>query len=309
MNKSAIKPTKIVVIGAGFVGSTAAYTLLLRQRMSELVLIDVNRDKALGDALDMNHGLPFIGGAKVWAGDYSDCAGADIIVVTAGAAQRPGETRLDLLKRNAAIFQSIIEEVTRFNREGILLIATNPVDIMSYYSWKKSGFPVERVIGTGTLLDSARFRYLIGEKMQVDPRSVHAQIIGEHGDSELPVWSRANIAGEDLPLSAEDQQEIFENTRTAAYQIIQAKGATYYAIALAIDRICNAILHNESSVLTVSTLLQNYHGISDVYLGVPCVVNRSGIREVLHLSLSDKEVQLLKRSADTLKEQMKNIRF
>lgn len=309
MNKSAIKPTKIVVIGAGFVGSTAAYTLLLRQRMSELVLIDVNRDKALGDALDMNHGLPFIGGAKVWAGDYSDCAGADIIVVTAGAAQRPGETRLDLLKRNAAIFQSIIEEVTRYNREGILLIATNPVDIMSYYSWKKSGFPVERVIGTGTLLDSARFRYLIGEKMQVDPRSVHAHIIGEHGDSELPVWSRANIAGEDLPLSAEDQQEIFENTRTAAYQIIQAKAATYYAIALAIDRICTAILHNESSVLTVSTLLQNYHGISDVYLGVPCVVNRSGIREVLHLSLSDKEVQLLKRSADTLKEQMKNIRF
>lgn len=309
MSKSAFKPTKIALIGTGFVGSTAAYTLLLRQRMSELVLIDVNRDKALGDALDMNHGLPFIGGAKVWAGDYSDCAGADIIVITAGAAQRPGETRLDLLKRNVVIFENIIKEVTRHNQEGILVIATNPVDIMSYFTWKKSGWPVERVIGTGTLLDSARFRYLIGEKLQVDPRSVHAHIIGEHGDSELPVWSRANIAGEDLRLSEKDKQEISANTRNAAYQIIQAKGATYYAIALAIDRICTAILHDESSVLTVSTLLRNYQGISDVYLGVPCVVNRSGIREVLDLSLSDDEVQLLKHSADTLREQITNIQF
>lgn len=307
MNHPEFKPIKIAVIGTGFVGSTAAYTLLLRQRMSELVLIDINRDKAIGDVLDMNHGLPFIGGVKVWAGDYADCAGADIIVITAGAAQRPGETRLDLLKRNVAIMGDIIENVTRHNRDGIMLIATNPVDIMSYYAWKKSKWPVERVIGTGTLLDSARFRYLIGEKLQVDPRSVHAHIIGEHGDSELPVWSRANIAGEDLRLSSEDKERIFQQTRDAAYQIIQSKGATYYAIALAIDRICTAILHHESSVLTVSTLLDNYHGISDVYLGVPCVINRSGVREVLELTLSDQEIELLKHSADTLKEQIKNI--
>lgn len=307
MNHPEFKPIKIAVIGTGFVGSTAAYTLLLRQRMSELVLIDINRDKAIGDVLDMNHGLPFIGGVKVWAGDYADCAGADIIVITAGAAQRPGETRLDLLKRNVAIMGDIIENVTRHNRDGIMLIAINPVDIMSYYAWKKSKWPVERVIGTGTLLDSARFRYLIGEKLQVDPRSVHAHIIGEHGDSELPVWSRANIAGEDLRLSSEDKERIFQQTRDAAYQIIQSKGATYYAIALAIDRICTAILHHESSVLTVSTLLDNYHGISDVYLGVPCVINRSGVREVLELTLSDQEIELLKHSADTLKEQIKNI--
>lgn len=304
MTVSSFKPTKIVVIGTGFVGSTAAYTLLLRHRMAQLVLIDANQKKALGDALDMNHGLPFIGGTKVWAGDYSDCAGADIIVITAGAAQRPGETRLDLLKRNIAIFESIIENVTRYNNDGILLIATNPVDIMSYFSWKKSGWPANRVIGTGTLLDSARFRYLIGERLKLDPRSVHAQIIGEHGDSELPVWSRANIAGEEVKLPEEDKKEIFANTRDAAYQIIEAKGSTYYAIALAIDRICTAILRDESSVLTVSTLLQDYQGISDVYLGIPCVVNRQGIMDVHQLTLSEGEIKLLHHSAETLKQQI-----
>lgn len=296
------KKSRIVIIGAGAVGSTTAYTLLLRERMDELVLIDANKEKAIGDALDMNHGLPFMGQSKVWAGSYEDCQGADIIIITAGAAQREGESRIDLLKRNVAIFESITTEVLKYNTDGILLIASNPVDVMSYFSWKKSGWPANRIIGSGTLLDSARFRYLIGEKLNIDSRSVHAHIIGEHGDSELPLWSLANVAGSGLALSGEDKQDIFSNTKNAAYQIIKAKGATFYAIALALDRICTAILHNEASVLNVSTLLSNYHGVSDVYLGVPCVVDRSGIREVLELEITDEEKRLLNASATKLRE-------
>lgn len=298
---SALKKTRIVVIGVGAVGSTTAYTLLLRRRMDELVLIDANQAKAVGDALDMNHGLPFIGKANVWAGTYEDCTDADIIIITAGAAQKQGESRIDLLKRNVGIFESITTEVLKYNKDGILLIASNPVDVMSYFTLKKSGWPKERVIGSGTLLDSARFRYLVSEKLNIDPRSVHAHIIGEHGDSELPVWSLSNIAGTPISLPDEVKEEIFTNTRDAAYQIINAKGATYYAIALALDRICTAILRNEGAVLNVSTLLHEYHGISDVYLGVPCIVDRTGIRQVLDINLTEKERELLQKSANKLK--------
>lgn len=304
--KPSFKPTRIAVIGTGAVGSTTAYTLLLRKRMSELVLIDVNKDKALGDALDMNHGLPFVGGVRVWAGDYEDCKEADIIIITAGAAQKPGETRLDLLKRNVAIFQSIIENVVKYNTTGILLIATNPVDVLSYFSWKKSGWPTHRVIGSGTLLDSARFRYLISEELDVDSRSVHAHIIGEHGDSELPVWSRANIAGMNVELGDEAKRRIFADTKDAAYQIINAKGATFYAIALALDRICAAILDNESSVLTVSTLIDGMYGVNDVYLGVPCIVDHTGVHKVLELPLDEQELALFRQSAETLKKQIEH---
>ncbi|MFB9277777.1 L-lactate dehydrogenase [Cohnella cellulosilytica] len=295
------KKTRVVIIGAGAVGSTTAYTLLLRNRMDELVLIDANHEKAVGDALDMNHGMPFLGGAKVWAGTYEDCREADIIIITAGAAQRDGETRVDLLKRNVAIFDSIVSRVMKVNSHGILLIASNPVDIMSYFSWKKSAWPVHRVIGSGTLLDSARFRYLIGDKLSIDPRSVHGHIIGEHGDSELPLWSLANVAGAEVKLTAEERDEIFLNTRDAAYQIISAKGATYYAIALALDRIVTAILRDEGAVLNVSTLLQDYHGVSNVFLGVPCVVDRTGVREVMDIPITEQEKELLHRSADKLK--------
>jgi L-lactate dehydrogenase len=206
-----------------------------------------------------------------------------------------------------AIFDSIITEVLKHNSHGILLIASNPVDIMSYFSWKKSQWPVNRIIGSGTLLDSARFRYLIGDKLAIDPRSVHAHIVGEHGDSELPIWSLANVAGSQLQLDDEDKEEIFTNTRDAAYQIISAKGATYYAIALALDRICTAILRDEGAVLNVSTLLQDYHGISDVFLGVPCIVDRHGVREVLPIQLTDEEQALLHRSADKLKGLIESI--
>jgi len=289
------------------VGSTTAYTLLLRERADELVLIDVDHNKAVGDALDMNHGKPFIGQTEVWAGTYEDCKGADIIIITAGSAQKPGETRTALLKRNVAIYESIISEVLKYNDDGILLLATNPVDIMSYFSLKKSGWPVNRVIGSGTLLDSARFRYLIGEELKLDPRSVHAHIIGEHGDSELPVWSLANVAGARVELDEETREKLFVDTRDAAYQIIEAKGATYYAIGLALDRIVTAILRDEAAVLNVSTLLQDYHGVSDVYLGVPCVVDRQGVRQVMDIALSEEERQLLHKSADKLKDLIRSI--
>ncbi|MBB6635000.1 L-lactate dehydrogenase [Cohnella thailandensis] len=299
--------TKIVIIGVGAVGATTAYTLLLRERADELVLIDANEGKARGDAIDMNHGLPFLGRTKVWAGTYEDCRGANLIIVTAGAAQKPGESRVDLLRRNVSIFESIMNEVFKYNQDGILLIASNPVDIMSYFSWKKSQWPVHRIIGSGTLLDSARFRYLIGEELGIDSRSVHAHIIGEHGDSELPVWSLANVAGTRIEFDDEQRDRIFRNTRDAAYEIIAAKGATYYAIALALDRIVTAILRDEGAVLNVSTLLQDYHGVSDVYLGVPCIVDRNGVREVLKLELSDSERELLHKSAEKLKGLIRSI--
>ncbi len=304
MPESVSKPHRVVVIGTGAVGATTAYTLLLRNRMSELVFIDANKDLALGEALDMNHGLPFVGGVKLWAGDYSDCRDADIIIIAAGSNQRPGETRIDLLNRNAAIFDDIIKSITKYNNHGILLIATNPVDILSYVSWKKSGWPANRVIGSGTLLDSARFRYLIGKHKEIDPRSIHAHIIGEHGDSELPVWSLANVAGAEIDFEQAERDDIFNSTKNAAYEIINAKGSTSYAIALALDRIVAAILQNEHAVLNVSSLLDDYHGISDVYLGVPSIVGREGIREKLQIPLNAQEEELLRASAQKLKDQI-----
>ncbi|MBA9084001.1 L-lactate dehydrogenase [Fontibacillus solani] len=296
-----LRSSRVVIIGTGAVGATTAYTLFLRERASEIVLIDANKEKALGEALDMNHGLPFTGGVKLWAGDYSDCAGADIIVIAAGASQRPGETRIDLLKRNASIFDTIIKNIVQYNTQGIILVATNPVDILSYVSLKQSGFPANRVIGSGTLLDSARFRYLIGQSKGINPRSIHAHIVGEHGDSELPLWSLANVAGIGLEISEEEKVDIFNNTKNAAYEIINAKGSTSYAIGLALDRIITSILLDEGSVLNVSTLLTDYNGVSDVYLGVPSIVDRSGVRQVLDLELSDQELQQFQSSANKLK--------
>ncbi|MNO47342.1 L-lactate dehydrogenase [compost metagenome] len=296
-----LRSSRVVIIGTGAVGATTAYTIFLRERASEIVLIDANKEKALGEALDMNHGLPFTGGVKLWAGDYSDCAGADIIVIAAGASQRPGETRIDLLKRNASIFDTIIKNIVKYNTQGIILVATNPVDILSYVSLKQSGFPSNRVIGSGTLLDSARFRYLIGQSKGINPRSIHAHIVGEHGDSELPLWSLANVAGIGLEISEEDKEEIFNNTKNAAYEIINAKGSTSYAIALALDRIITSILLDEGSVLNVSTLLTDYNGVSDVYLGVPSIVDRTGVRQVLDLELNNEELQQFQNSANKLK--------
>ncbi len=301
---------KIVVVGCGAVGSTFAYTAVLRGLAGELVLIDANAAKAEGDALDLNHGLPFVPPVRIWAGTYDDVSGADVVVLTAGASQKPGETRLDLVKRNASIFRDIVPKVAQQAPGAILLVATNPVDVLSHLTYKLSGFPAPRVIGSGTLLDSSRFRFLIGQAASVDPRSVHAYIIGEHGDTELPVWSRASIAGVSLTepspyweLTGDESQRerIFEQTRDAAYRIIEKKGATFYAIALALARIVEAVLRDENAVLTVSTLLQDFHGISDLYMGVPAVLGRAGVRQVLRPSLDEVELQRLRHSADVLR--------
>lgn len=313
-----MKTSKIVLVGCGAVGSTFAYTVLIKGLAHELVIIDANRAKAEGDVLDLNHGLMLAKPMTIRVGDYPDCAGAELIVITAGAAQRPGETRIDLMNRNVAIFDGIIKEVVKYNQDGILLIATNPVDILTQVALKLSGWPKQRVIGSGTLLDSSRFRYLVAERWRVDPRSVHGLIIGEHGDTEVPVWSSLNVAGV-VPancdessrwcLSDEDKTEIYNETRTAAYKIIERKGATYFAIALALARICEAILRDQHSILPVSSYLENYHGVSGVCLGVPTMVGRQGVEEVVHMPLSPTEVEALQGSAAKLKAFLEQIGF
>ncbi len=304
---------RVVVIGAGFVGSSYAFALLNQGITEELVLIDLNKEKAQGDAMDLNHGLPFAPShTKIWYGDYSECGEADIVVITAGANQKPGETRLDLVEKNTKIFKGIVEEIMASGFNGIFLVATNPVDILTYAVWKFSGFPKERVIGSGTILDTARFRFLLGDYFNIDTRNVHAYIIGEHGDTELPVWSNADIAGTAISKWAESKDgfrqeeldQIFLNVRDAAYHIIEKKGATYYGIAMGLVRLTKAILQNENSVLTVSAYLDGEYGQKDLYIGVPAVVNRDGVRDIVELELSEEEQQKFIHSVDVLKKTM-----
>jgi L-lactate dehydrogenase len=310
------KTTRIVVIGTGFVGSSYSFALLNQGITDEMVLIDLNKAKAEGDAMDLNHGMPFGSPMKIWAGDFSDCKDADIVVITAGANQGPGETRLDLIEKNAKIFKVIVSQVMKSGFDGIFLIATNPVDVLAYATWKYSGLPMERVIGSGTILDTARLRFLLGQYFNVDSRNVHAYIMGEHGDTELPVWSHTNIGGRPIlsyfedhkdGRSLEDLDKIFINVRDAAYDIIERKGATHYAIALGLVRLTRAILRNENSILTVSTLLQGEYGLDDIYIGVPAIVNSGGIREVLELNLNVDEKEKLNHSAKVLKKAMGSI--
>jgi L-lactate dehydrogenase len=300
----------------GNVGATFAYALLLSGLAAEIVLIDLNRGKAEGEAMDLNHTEPFAHPTRIWAGDYSDCNGAAVTVITAGAAQKPGETRLDLVKKNAAVFASIVPEVAKHNPDGIILIATNPVDVLTHISLKLSGLSPQRVFGSGTILDTARFRHLLSEYFGVDPRSVHAHIIGEHGDSEVPVWSLANIAGMRLDDFARasgiacDQSkldDIFVQTRDAAYAIIERKGATYYAVAAGLMRIVEAILRDQHTVLSISSAITGAYGISDVCLSLPTIVNRQGVEKVLHLELSPSEQAGLRHSAEVLKRTIASI--
>jgi L-lactate dehydrogenase len=309
MSKSRFEPAKIAIIGAGKVGATTAYGLLLSGLATEIVLVDVDRSKAEGEVMDLNHSGPFGPPTRIFAGNYGECAGAAITIIAAGRSQRPGETRLDLNESNALILREIIPLVVRNNADGILLIATNPVDVLTYASWKLSGFPPNRVIGSGTILDTARFRYLLGQHFGIDPQSVHAYIIGEHGDSEVPVWSLANIAGirlrefcehEGLPYDEQAMQSIFRQTRDAAYEIIRRKGATSYALATAVVRIVQAILRNENTILTVSSVARHY-GISEVCLSLPTKVNRNGADQILHLPLNEEELSGLVNSAERLK--------
>ena len=305
------QPARIAIIGAGNVGATFAYSLLLSGLAAEIVLIDTNRSKAEGEAMDIAHAVPLAHPARVWAGDYQDCAGAAVTVITAGSAQRPGETRLDLVQRNAGILQPMVASIMEHNPRGMLLVASNPVDVLTYAALKYSGLPKERVIGSGTILDTARFRYLLSEFFDVDARSVHAYIIGEHGDSEVPVWSLANIAGMRLSTysetnrvvcSNEDMAHIFEQTRDAAYQIIQRKGATYYAVASGLTRIVEAILRDQSTVLSVSSLIDDFYGIQDVCLSLPTVISRAGVERFIRLELDEKELAGLLNSAEVLKD-------
>src|SRR5437868_9826188 len=304
-------PTRVAIVGIGNVGATFAYALLLSGLAAELVLIDANRAKAEGEAMDLNHAVPFSHRTRVWAGEYSDCAGASVIVLAAGAGQKTGETRLDLVHKNACIWREIVPRIVAHNRTGILVIATNPVDVLTYAAWKLSGLPPRQVIGSGTILDTARFRYLLSQHFGVDARSVHGFIIGEHGDSEVPVWSLANIAGmrleefcaaESLPYDPKVMDEIFAQTRDAAYRIIERKGATYYAVAAGLMRITQAILRNQNTVLSVSSLITDYYGMNHVGFSLLTVVNRSGVQQVLRIQLSQDEIAKLRHSATLLQQ-------
>jgi L-lactate dehydrogenase len=303
--------TRVAIVGVGNVGATCAYALLLRGLATEIVLVDVNKAKAEGEAMDLNHTVPFAYPTRIWAGDYADCAGAAVTVITAGAARlKPGQTRLDLVQTNAAVFRQIVPEVARHNPDGILLIASNPVDAMTYAAWKLSGLPSQHVIGSGTILDTARFRHLLSQHFGVDSRSVHAFIIGEHGDSEVPVWSLANIAGmrlqdfcaaRGLTYDQAAMDDIFRQTREAAYTIMELKGATYYAIGAGLADIVEAILRDQSTVLSVSSLIQDYCGINDVCLSLPVALNRGGVEWVLPMDLNPQETEAMCQSARVLK--------
>ncbi|NLY76441.1 MAG: L-lactate dehydrogenase [Firmicutes bacterium] len=301
---------RIVIIGAGLVGSTFAYCLMINGLVSEIVMIDINRERLEGEVMDLNHGIAFVRPVRVRMGDYADCKDADLIVIAAGSNQKPGETRIDLLARNTEIFRSIIDRIKASGSKSILLIATNPVDIMTYVTYKLSGFPSERVIGSGTVLDSARFRFLLSQHCHVDPTNVHAYIIGEHGDTEVPVWSLANIAGlrfaDYCPVCGREcgslpKDQIFNEVKNAAYKIIKGKGATYYAIGLSLTQIAESILRDEYSVLTVSSLLTGEYGLEDVCVSLPSIVCRQGIQKRIILSLAPEEEEGLRNSANTLK--------
>lgn len=298
---------KIVIVGAGAVGSTIAYTIMCGGLFNDIVLIDINRDKAEGDALDMAHGVSFVKPVNVSSGGYEDCREADIIIITAGAPQKPGDTRLSLVSRNAGIFQSIVSQIMKYApKDVILLVVSNPVDILTYVTWKLSGLPKHQVIGSGTVLDTSRLKYVLSRRLCVDTRNCHTYIIGEHGDSEVPTWSLTNIAG--IPIRSFDgmDDKAFDDMRhevvRAAYDIIDKKGATYYAIALAASRICSCIAGEENSMLTVSAALEGEYGISGTALSVPSKLSGTGIEWIPEISFAPNELEGLKNSADTMKK-------
>lgn len=300
---------KAAMIGCGFVGSASAFALMQSGLFSELVLIDANHDKAEGEAMDIAHGLPFAGQMKIYAGDYDDIVDAAVIIVTAGAAQRPGETRLDLVNKNVNIFKSIIPEIAKRNYKGILLIVANPVDILTYTAVKLSGLPENRVIGSGTVLDTARLKYALGEHLEVDSRSVHSFIIGEHGDSEIVAWSSTNVSG--IPVNdfcelrghfnhEEAMHRIADDVKNSAYDIIEKKGATYYGIAMSVKRICECIMRDEKSILPISSMMHGEYGISDICLSMPTVVGREGVETRVPIQLNEQEESALSASAEQL---------
>lgn len=311
-----VNPRKAAVIGCGFVGSATAFTLMQSRLFSELVLLDVNMEKADGEAKDIAHGIPFAGQMKIYAGTYDDAADAAIIIITAGANQKPGETRLDLVQKNTAIYQSIIPEIVKRDFGGILLIVSNPVDILTYVALKLSGLPEKRVLGSGTVLDTARLKYALGEHLGVDSRSVHSFIIGEHGDSEIAAWSSTNVSGITLNEFCEMRghfnhdaamDAIAEKVKNSAYEIISKKQATYYGIAMSVKRICECIVRNERSILPVSAMMHGEYGIEDITLSMPAIVGIGGVETHVPIALSEEEAEKLVESAKKLKEVAKGL--
>lgn len=314
---SAEKSRKVVIVGAGQVGATFAFNLMISGIASDIILVDINKELAEGQVLDLNHGLSFVPPCSIHSGDLSECRNADIVVVTAGANQKPGETRIDLVKKNTDIFKSLIPDIVKFDPH-ILLIVTNPVDVLTYVTLKLSGLPMNRILGSGTVLDTARFRYQLSSHCGVDPRNVHAYILGEHGDSEVPIWSRIHIGGVLLkdycPICGrgcleKERDQLFEQVKNAAYQIINKKGATNFAISLALVRITGSILRDENRILTVSTLLDGYYDIEQVCLSVPVLINRNGISKIIQIQMNEQERQKFQKSARELKKVIHEIGF
>ena len=307
---------KAAVIGCGFVGSSIAFSLMQRGLFSELVLIDANRNKAEGEAMDLSHGLPYAASMRICAGTYDDAADCALVILAAGASQKPGESRLDLIGRNVAILKSIIPELTRRLFQGILLVVSNPVDVLTYAAWRLSGLPARHVIGSGTVLDTARLKYLLGQALGVDSRNVHAAVIGEHGDSELPVWSSANISSMDLDRFCQlrgvlnyrkELDRIEREVRDSAYAIIERKGATYYGIAMAVSRIAQCIVKNESAMLPVSVVLEGQYGLRDLCLSIPAIVGQDGVETVLEIPLDPEEHEALLASARQLEQVIRRL--
>lgn len=304
---------KVVIVGCGFVGSSSAFALMQSGLFSEMVLIDLDQDRAEGEAMDISHGVPFAGPMQIYAGNYDDIKDAAVIVITAGANQKPEETRLDLVQKNSKIMESVVSEIAARDYKGILLIVSNPVDILTHVALKVSGFPESRVFGSGTVLDTARLRYHLGQHLGVDSRSVHAFVIGEHGDSEIAAWSSANVSGVPLSTLCEmrghynhvgNTESIADQVKNSAYEIIAKKDATYYGIAMAVKRICQAVVRDEKSILPISRRMHGEYALEDVVLSMPAIVGAGGVETPIPISLDEKEVTKLHESADTLQEIM-----
>lgn len=307
----ALNPRKAAMVGCGFVGSASVFALMQSGLFSEIVMIDADENKAEGEAMDISHGIPFAKQMKIYAGGYDDIVDAEVIIISAGAGQKPGETRLDLVQKNTAIFKSIIPEIANRGCQGILLVVANPVDILTQVTLQISGFPEHRVIGSGTVLDSARLKYQLSEHLQVDSRSVHTFIIGEHGDSEVAAWSSTNISGIELSRFCEMRghyrhkeatEEIAQTVKNSAYEIINKKRATYYGIAMSVKRICEAIVRDEKSILPVSHMMHGQYGIDGVVMSMPAIIGADGIEADVPISLNEEEISQLRQSADSLKE-------
>lgn len=309
--------TKVAIIGAGFVGSSTAFAMAHNQYASEIVLIDVAKEKAFGEALDISHGLCFVGQMAVYSGDYSDIKDADVIVVTAGANRKPGETRLDLAKKNVSIAKGITENIMKYYNGGVILVVANPVDILTYLIQKWSGLPNGRVFGSGTILDSARFRSILATKFDVDVRNIHGYMIGEHGESQMPLWSATHVAG--IPIAdyaaqnghsftAEEKSAIHDEVRGAGAVIIKNKGATYYAIAMSVNTLVESLLKNQNTIRTVSTVLDGNYGIKDVAISLPSIVTADGVERVLDFSITPEEEAQLIKSADSVKAVLSEVK-